>query len=134
VVESELKSVQELKGVLQDTIKSAPGGIKPEKDIAASVSSSATHQAIGMGIATHIYGCKPDKETKLGVDTAAAEDDATHQAIGKVIADGNKAITSEEITPPTDTATYISNGKDQETDTAKILEGGKIKNRSPACQ
>jgi hypothetical protein len=95
VVESELKSVQELKGVLQDTIKSAPGGIKPDKETA-----------------THISGCK------LGVDTAAAEDD-------KVIADGNKAITSEEITPPTDTATYISNGKDQETDTAKILVGGK---------
>ena len=129
MVESDSKEVQQFREILEDTIKSAPsknapggiksrgdkvidegkdapGGIKPDKDIAASVS----------------------KGTKLGVDTkhgkGIAEDD-------KVIADGNKAITSEGVNPSpeialeTDTATYTSRGKDPETDTAKHLEGGK---------
>jgi hypothetical protein len=85
VVESDSKEVQEMREILQDTLKSAPsknasGGIKPGKVIAKG-------------------------------KTAAAEDD-------KVIADGNKAITSEEVhpspdvAPETDTATHISRGKE----------------------
>jgi hypothetical protein len=112
VVESDSKEVQQFREILEDTLKSAPsknayGGIKPGKVIAKGKTAAAS------------------KGTKLG------EDDATHQAIGKVIADGNKAITSEEVNPSpgvapeTDTTTHISKGNEPETDTAKHLVGGK---------
>jgi hypothetical protein len=92
VVESDSKEVQQLREILEDTLKSAPsknasGGIKPGKVIAKGKTAAAS------------------KGTKLG------EDD-------KVIADGNKAITSEEVhpspdvAPETDTATHISRGKE----------------------
>jgi hypothetical protein len=61
VVESDPKSLQELREILEDTLKSAPsknasGGIKPGKVIASSVVDTAAHlkgDKHGKGIAPH---------------------------------------------------------------------------------
>jgi hypothetical protein len=126
VVESDSKEVQQFREILEDTIKSAPsknapGGIKSRGDKVIDEGKDA-------GIATDDKVIQPDKDiaasvsssgTKLGVDTAAHLKGDKH---GKGIADGNKAVTSVAL--ETDTATYTSRGKDPETDTAKRLEGG----------
>jgi hypothetical protein len=118
VVESDSKEVQQFREILEDTIKSAPsknapGGIKSRGDKVIDEGKDALAQDAGI---------KPDKD--IAASKGIAEDD-------KVIADGNKAVTSEGVNPSpeialeTDTATYTSRGKDPETDTAKHLEGGK---------
>jgi hypothetical protein len=111
VVESDPKSVQVMREILQATIKSAPsknasGGIKSRDDKVIAEGKDALAQDAGI---------KPDK------DIAASKGTAAHIS-GCKLGEG-KAITSEEVNPSpdvapeTDTATHISRGKEPETDT-----------------